>query len=207
MAPWLADRTQLLRSWDQVKLLEVGLDRLRRWHRPGLLCIGDAAHAMSPVGGVGINLAVQDAVAAARVLAGPLLRGGPAPSGGNPPRLGGVDRAAARVQRRRWPATATTQAAQRIAHRLILAPRLASKAPRSRWTARCGRRLLRSPLGCCPPCPACRCCPPGWSGSACAPNMLPSSPAGPVAGDVGLGAQRQTPYQVDTRGATLNKQR
>ena len=62
-------------SWDQVKLLTVAVDRLKHWHRPGLLCIGDAAHAMSPIGGVGINLAVQDAVAAANILAEP-LRGG-----------------------------------------------------------------------------------------------------------------------------------
>ncbi|ATW51433.1 hypothetical protein CGZ69_29970 [Streptomyces peucetius subsp. caesius ATCC 27952] len=65
-------------SWDEVKLLTVRVDRLRTWHRPGLLCIGDAAHAMSPAGGVGINLAVQDAVAAARIL-GPVLRAGLAP--------------------------------------------------------------------------------------------------------------------------------
>ncbi len=71
--PFLADRAGELRSWDDVKLLTVRVDRLRTWYRPGLLCIGDAAHAMSPVGGVGINLAVQDAVAAANLLAGPLL--------------------------------------------------------------------------------------------------------------------------------------
>ena len=64
-----------VKSWDEVKLLTVSLDRLTRWQRPGLLAIGDAAHAMSPVGGVGINLAIQDAVAAANILAGPLARG------------------------------------------------------------------------------------------------------------------------------------
>src|SRR6185503_9198209 len=64
-----------LKQWDQVKLLSVSLDRLTRWWRPGLLAIGDAAHAMSPVGGVGINLAIQDAVAAANILAAPLARG------------------------------------------------------------------------------------------------------------------------------------
>ena len=63
------------RDWDDVKLLTVVVDRLRRWYRPGLLCIGDAAHAMSPIGGVGINLAIQDAVAAANILAGPLRDG------------------------------------------------------------------------------------------------------------------------------------
>jgi 2-polyprenyl-6-methoxyphenol hydroxylase-like FAD-dependent oxidoreductase len=86
--PYVADRTGELRDWEQVKLLSVQVDHLRRWHRPGLLCIGDAAHAMSPVGGVGINLAVQDAVAAANALAGPLRtrhRGAPAPEGGATP--------------------------------------------------------------------------------------------------------------------------
>ena len=69
LAPYLRDRTEELKDWSDVKLLSVSIDRLRRWHRPGLLCIGDAAHAMSPVGGVGINLAIQDAVAAANILA------------------------------------------------------------------------------------------------------------------------------------------
>jgi 2-polyprenyl-6-methoxyphenol hydroxylase-like FAD-dependent oxidoreductase len=75
LAPHLRDRTAELRSWDDVKLLSVAVDRLRMWHRPGVLCIGDAAHAMSPIGGVGINLAIQDAVAAANILARPLLQG------------------------------------------------------------------------------------------------------------------------------------
>ena len=92
LSPWLGERVKELVGWDQVKLLTVTVDRLRQWARPGLLCIGDAAHAMSPIGGVGINLAVQDAVAAARLLAGPL-------------REHEVDLAALqRVQRRReWP--------------------------------------------------------------------------------------------------------
>jgi 2-polyprenyl-6-methoxyphenol hydroxylase-like FAD-dependent oxidoreductase len=64
LAPFLRDRVDELRQWDDVKLLTVRVDRLRQWYRPGLLCIGDAAHAMSPVGGVGINLAIQDAVSA-----------------------------------------------------------------------------------------------------------------------------------------------
>jgi 2-polyprenyl-6-methoxyphenol hydroxylase-like FAD-dependent oxidoreductase len=68
----MRDRVQELKSFDDVKLLTVKIDRLRTWHRSGLLCIGDAAHAMSPVGGVGINLAIQDAVAAANILARPL---------------------------------------------------------------------------------------------------------------------------------------
>jgi 2-polyprenyl-6-methoxyphenol hydroxylase-like FAD-dependent oxidoreductase len=75
LAPEMHDRVAELRSWDNVKLLTVAVDRLPRWYRPGLLCIGDAAHAMSPIGGVGINLAVQDAVAAANILAGPLRDG------------------------------------------------------------------------------------------------------------------------------------
>src|SRR5581483_8995499 len=65
LAPFLRDRVSELRDWSDIKLLTVRVDRLRRWHRPGLLCLGDAAHAMSPIGGVGINLAIQDAVAAA----------------------------------------------------------------------------------------------------------------------------------------------
>ena len=71
-AAFSRDRVDELRSWDEVKLLTVAVDRLARWYRPGLLCIGDAAHAMSPVGGVGINLAIQDAVAAANILCRPL---------------------------------------------------------------------------------------------------------------------------------------
>ena len=72
MSPFLRDRLGEIKSWDDVKLLTVAVDRLPRWHKPGLLCIGDAAHAMSPIGGVGINLAIQDAVAAANILAAPL---------------------------------------------------------------------------------------------------------------------------------------
>ena len=72
MSPFLSDRVDGLKSWDDVKLLTVIVDRLKKWWRPGLLCIGDAAHAMSPIGGVGVNMAVQDAVAAANRLAAPL---------------------------------------------------------------------------------------------------------------------------------------
>ena len=94
--PFLASRTAELASWDDVKLLTVRVNRLRRWYRSGLLCIGDAAHAMSPIGGVGINLAIQDAIAAANLLAAPLREG----------RLRDADLRA--VQRRReWPARAT----------------------------------------------------------------------------------------------------
>lgn len=75
LAPFLNDRVTELNDWSDAKVLTVRVDRLRQWYRPGLVCIGDAAHAMSPVGGVGINLAIQDAVAAANILAAP-LRGG-----------------------------------------------------------------------------------------------------------------------------------
>jgi 2-polyprenyl-6-methoxyphenol hydroxylase-like FAD-dependent oxidoreductase len=75
LSPYLADRIGELQTWDDIKLLSVTVDRLRQWWRPGLICIGDAAHAMSPIGGVGINLAVQDAVAAANRLAAPLMLG------------------------------------------------------------------------------------------------------------------------------------
>jgi len=75
IAPNLADRVHEIKNWEQVKLLEVTVDRLQKWYRSGLLCIGDAAHAMSPIGGVGINLAIQDAVASANVLVPAFLRG------------------------------------------------------------------------------------------------------------------------------------
>lgn len=78
IAPAFSDRVTELHSWDDIKLLTVTVDRLRQWYRPGLLCIGDSAHAMSPIGGVGINLAIQDAVATSNILAVPLRRGRPA---------------------------------------------------------------------------------------------------------------------------------
>lgn len=119
LLPWLADRVAELTSWDDVKLLDVRLERLRGWSSAGLLIIGDAAHAMSPVGGVGINLAVADAVAAARLL-GPTLH-----------RDGRVGRALLRrVQRRRWLSTVLIQGGQRVAHRAILGRALRSD-PRS----------------------------------------------------------------------------
>lgn len=117
IAPELAEATQALTSWDQVKLLSVQMNRLTTWWRDGLLCIGDAAHAMSPVGGVGINLAIQDAVAAARLLGPSLLQGPP-----NPQDL-------AQVQKRRaWPAS-MTQKAQAMAHKFVLVPALSTKTP------------------------------------------------------------------------------
>jgi 2-polyprenyl-6-methoxyphenol hydroxylase-like FAD-dependent oxidoreductase len=113
LMPPFADRTQREPGgWEEVKTLEVQVNRLKRWHRPGLLCIGDAAHAMSPVGGVGINLAVQDAVAAANLLVRPLKEG----------RL--KERDLARVGRRRWFPTVVTQAFQRAVGRRVLAPTL-----------------------------------------------------------------------------------
>ncbi|ADD42310.1 FAD-dependent oxidoreductase [Stackebrandtia nassauensis] len=115
VVPWLADRVDSVRSWDEVKLLDVRLDRLRRWHLDGLLCLGDAAHAMSPVGGVGINLAVQDAVAAARLLAASLRRGMVRPAD------------LARVRRRRLPATVLVQTMQRFLHEKALGPALAGR--------------------------------------------------------------------------------
>ncbi|AUS78170.1 FAD-dependent oxidoreductase [Actinoalloteichus sp. AHMU CJ021] len=108
--PDLAEESGALRSMDDVHLLDVKLNRLRRWSVPGLLCIGDAAHAMSPAGGVGINLAVQDAVATARLLADPLRRGHVTP------------RDLASVQRRRRMPTVVIQALQRVLHRSVIAP-------------------------------------------------------------------------------------
>jgi 2-polyprenyl-6-methoxyphenol hydroxylase-like FAD-dependent oxidoreductase len=117
MVPWLADRVDTLTSFDDVKLLDVQLNRLRRWYSDGVLFIGDAAHAMSPVGGVGINLAVADAVAAARILAGPL-------------RTGRVStRQLARVQMRRWLPAALLQAAQRMIHANVIAIAVAGGHP------------------------------------------------------------------------------
>ncbi|MDB5064820.1 MAG: monooxygenase [Chloroflexi bacterium] len=110
LAPFLAGRMDEIDSWEQVHLLTVEANRLRRWHRAGLLCIGDAAHAMSPVGGVGINLAVQDAVVAANLLAGPLRSG----------RL--TERDLASVQRRRQLPTALTQLVQAQMQRRVFAP-------------------------------------------------------------------------------------
>jgi 2-polyprenyl-6-methoxyphenol hydroxylase-like FAD-dependent oxidoreductase len=108
-APPLADRAPEIDDWEKVKLLTVRVNRLRRWWREGLLCIGDAAHAMSPIGGIGINIAIQDAVAAANLLAAPLRRG--AVTGGD----------LERVQRRReWPAR-VTQAVQVFLQNQVIA--------------------------------------------------------------------------------------
>lgn len=117
IVPWLADRVGTVSSFDDVKLLDVQLNRLRRWYGDGVLCIGDAAHAMSPVGGVGINLAVADAVATARMLAGPLLAG----------RVS--TRQLARVQARRWIPTAIIQTVQRMIHAQVVAGVVAGGDP------------------------------------------------------------------------------
>ncbi|MFF0547181.1 FAD-dependent oxidoreductase [Nocardia thailandica] len=115
---WDAATLDAIASWDDVKLLEVTMGRLDRWHTPGLLCLGDAAHTMSPVGGVGVNLAIQDAVAAARILAEPLRRG-PVP-----------ERVLARVRRRRHFPTAVTQRSQLGEHATLLEPALAGTLTR-----------------------------------------------------------------------------
>ena len=117
LSPWLGDRVKALADWDQVKLLTVTVDRLREWARPGLLCIGDAAHAMSPIGGVGINLAVQDAVAAARLLARPLRE----------KTLSLAD--LQRVQKRREFPVRVTQRLQITLQNRLIAPVLASSGP------------------------------------------------------------------------------
>ncbi len=113
-----------LASFDDVKLLTVTLDRLTRWHRPGLLAIGDAAHAMSPVGGVGINLAIQDAVAAANILAGAMAKGEE------------VDPLLAKVQARRMFPVKVEQAMQRMAHRNVIGAALGGRVDRAPWPVR-----------------------------------------------------------------------
>ena len=117
-APILGDAIGALTSFDDVKLLSVALDRLTRWYAPGLLAIGDAAHAMSPVGGVGINLAIQDAVAAANILAGPMARGEP------------IDALTPKVQQRRMLPVRVIQAIQRTFHERVIGAALRNQAPR-----------------------------------------------------------------------------
>jgi len=114
LAPFLGTRVEEIRSWDDVKLLTVTVDRLKQWFQPGLLCIGDAAHAMSPIGGVGINLAIQDAVATANIL-GPLLRHGPV----------GPEKLALVQKRREWP-TRLTQRFQVLVQKRLIDPVLRS---------------------------------------------------------------------------------
>jgi 2-polyprenyl-6-methoxyphenol hydroxylase-like FAD-dependent oxidoreductase len=114
LVPAFADRVGELADWDQIKLLTVAVNRLPRWYREGLLCIGDAAHAMSPIGGVGINLAVQDAVAAANILWKPLAAGTLTQSD------------LARVQQRRELPTRVTQRMQLLVQDRVISPLLAA---------------------------------------------------------------------------------
>lgn len=115
-APVMAKGIDAVADWDDVKLLSVSLDRLTRWFRPGLLAIGDAAHAMSPVGGVGINLAIQDAVAAANILSEPMLRGE------------SPDRYLVQVQERRMLPVRVIQGMQRVVHRNVIGAALGNRA-------------------------------------------------------------------------------
>jgi 2-polyprenyl-6-methoxyphenol hydroxylase-like FAD-dependent oxidoreductase len=134
LAPFLADRVKGIASFDDVKLLTVGVDRLKIWYKDGLLCIGDAAHTMSPVGGVGINLAIQDAVATANILAAPLKAG----------HVTSADLAA--VQRRReWPARAT-QAAQVFIQKRVIARVLGAGGLDAGDTGPAGQAATRPPL-------------------------------------------------------------
>jgi 2-polyprenyl-6-methoxyphenol hydroxylase-like FAD-dependent oxidoreductase len=106
-----------LKDWNDVKLLSVAVDRLRQWSRSGLLCIGDSAHAMSPIGGVGINLAIQDAVAAANILAGPLAKGAVT-----------YERLREVQHRREFP-TRVTQGFQVFAHKRFIGPAMRNARP------------------------------------------------------------------------------
>jgi 2-polyprenyl-6-methoxyphenol hydroxylase-like FAD-dependent oxidoreductase len=134
IAPFLGHRPEELKSWDDIKLLTVAVDRLKQWYKPGLLCIGDAAHAMSPAGGVGINLAIQDAIATANIL-GPVLKRGPAE----------LEQLAQVQKRREWP-TRMTQRLQVLLQNRLITPVLNSTQPVSppwllRWLAQ--RPLFR----------------------------------------------------------------
>jgi 2-polyprenyl-6-methoxyphenol hydroxylase-like FAD-dependent oxidoreductase len=117
LMPFFADRVHELGTVDDLKLLTVGVDRLDRWWKPGLLCIGDAAHTMSPIGGVGVNIAIQDAVAASNILAAPLREG----------RLKDSDLEAVQM-RRLWPVRAT-QSIQVFLQNRMIAPTLAGTRP------------------------------------------------------------------------------
>jgi 2-polyprenyl-6-methoxyphenol hydroxylase-like FAD-dependent oxidoreductase len=159
MAPFVRDRVAELNGWDNVKLLTVAVNRLRRWHRPGLLCIGDAAHAMSPIGGVGINLAVQDAVAAANILAPGFSRGP----------IANDDLAA--VQRRREFPTRMTQRMQLVMQNRIIRNVLSSRTrPALPWPVRLLQRW-----------PYLRRIPARLIGMGFRPEHVKTAPAGAVA--------------------------
>jgi 2-polyprenyl-6-methoxyphenol hydroxylase-like FAD-dependent oxidoreductase len=160
VAPFLRGRVGELRDWDDIKLLTVQVNRLRRWHRPGFLCIGDAAHAMSPIGGVGINLAIQDAVAAANVLAAPLAAGSVTE--------GDLER----VQRRRELPTRMTQRMQLFMQKRVISRVLASGAtPGIAWPIRLMQRF-----------PILRRIPARIIGMGFRPVHVKTAPAGAVAG-------------------------
>jgi 2-polyprenyl-6-methoxyphenol hydroxylase-like FAD-dependent oxidoreductase len=125
LAPFLLDRVQELGSWDDVKLLTVSVNRLNTWFRPGLLCIGDAAHAMSPVGGVGINLAIQDAVATANSLVPRMTRG-----------TATMDDLRAVQRRREWPTRMTQRAQVLVQNRIISNVLRGSTTPGPPWAVR-----------------------------------------------------------------------
>jgi 2-polyprenyl-6-methoxyphenol hydroxylase-like FAD-dependent oxidoreductase len=130
LAPNLRDRVHEIASWDDVKLLTVAVNRLDTWYRPGLLCIGDAAHAMSPVGGVGINLAIQDAVAAANVLVPRLKRGQVTP-----------DDLSAVQRRREWPTRMTQRMQVLIQNRVISNVLRAQATPKAPLAVRMAGRF------------------------------------------------------------------
>lgn len=129
LAPYLRDRMGELASWDDIKLLTVAVDRLEQWHKPGLLCIGDAAHAMSPIGGVGINLAIQDAVATANLLAPKFLSGTPT-----------QDDLAAVQERRMFPTRATQWMQIQIQNRVMSRVLGSTQRPNFPWQL----KLLRA---------------------------------------------------------------
>jgi 2-polyprenyl-6-methoxyphenol hydroxylase-like FAD-dependent oxidoreductase len=129
LAPYLRDRVAELQTWDDIKLLTVAVDCLQQWHRPGLLCIGDAAHAMSPIGGVGINLAIQDAVAAANILVPVFLRGTLT-----------QDDLAAIQKRRMFPTRATQWLQLQIQNRVMTRVLASTQRPKLPWPL----KLLRA---------------------------------------------------------------
>jgi 2-polyprenyl-6-methoxyphenol hydroxylase-like FAD-dependent oxidoreductase len=154
--PEVADRVAQLDAWDKIKLLTVQVNRLKQWHRPGLLCIGDAAHAMSPVAGVGINLAVQDAVAASNILTAPLTER----------RVTEDD--LAKVQKRREFPMRLTQAFQVFVQNRVLARTMAGKITEAPLPVRLLERY-----------PALRALPARWLGLGVRPEHIHTAPRWP----------------------------